>query len=279
MENYHKFNRKILTSVGVNFKESGEESKYEWPLQIFTLFVVFVTTFQNFMYLAMSENFELMMAAAVAVAMYDLQGCFKFLAIIWNLDKIKKIQKTLDELTKSLTKEQITENAAEFGRFRKITTFLVANNLFSCWIFNLMPMLVLIFFMFAKGIMVQHLPYAFWYPFNKTEHYFPVYFYEVYTGHFLTAVPPLIDGLMMLMTGQLVVLFKCLGENLIGIINSYEASKKSATAQKFNEIIDLHNQLLDISEELFHVYEIPLLVNVLAQTLTTCFIAFIISVR
>lgn len=116
-------------------------------------------------------------------------------------------------------------------------------------------------------------------PFNKTEHYFPVYFYEVICGHLVTAVPFTLFAFFLSMVGQLTVLFKCLGEDMATIVNEHKAAKRSKTVEKLNKAVDLHNQLFDMASRLFQIFETPLLVYVMTQASTLCFLAFICSVR
>lgn len=276
MENYSTFNRRALGTFGISFE--NEENKFEKPLKVLTAFAILAATFQSFMYLITSTQFDFLIASAFTIGFFSLQGCIKFLTVLGNMEKLKRIKETLNRFGGNLTRDQLKNNFKELERFRKATTSILMTNVCCIWIFNVLPMLTLAYFYFAKGFLVQIVPFAFWYPFNKTEHYFPVYFYEITSGHILTAVPLAIDGLLLLMVGQFVVQFKCLGENFATIINEFKASKRHETAEKINQAIDFHNQLFALSAELFSIFEIPLLVNVLTQTGTICFIAFIISV-
>lgn len=275
MDEYFTFNQRMLATIGVSFNGG----KFAYSLRTFSFIVVVVTTFQNFMFIATSQGFEVAIASAVAIFMYDIQGVFKLYAVMINLKVIKEIKITLDGLMEIMNKEQVLAHAKELVRFRKVSSFMVVNIVASCWLFNIIPVSIIAYVFFTKGIFIKILPYAFWYPYNKTEHFVSTYLYEISTGHVLTVVPPSLDALVMLLTGQLVVLFKCFGENLHKTIDEFEPSRPTQTAEKLNKAVDLHNQLLNMSEELFRIYSIPLLVNVVAQTLTICFVAFGINVR
>lgn len=277
MEKYSNFNQKLLSSLGISSNQ--DIRKFAKPLKIFTAIVIVVSTFQSLMFLITVETFDFLVASAFTIGLYDLQGCFKFFTVIMNIDKLSKIKATVDELMTKITKEQLVANFAELERFRKVTKSIVMTNITCAWTFNILPMATVAYFFFAKGFFIKIMPYAFWYPFNKTEHYFPVYFYEISCAHTLVLVPLVMDGLVLLMLGQLLVLFKCLGEDLVTMIDEYDPLKSSETVSKINQAINTHNVLLDLSAELLTIYEIPLLVNVMSQTGTICFIAFIISVR
>jgi hypothetical protein len=277
MESYFGFMKKFAASLGLNFDD--EENRRFDSLKNITLAIIYTTTFQSFLFLMTAKEFDFLIASAFTIGFYDLQGCFKYTAILMNLQRFKEIRKIPDQMLSMMSKEQFTENITTLNFYRKLTKTLVVSNLSCIWMFNVLPMVTLLYFLVFKGILVQMVPFAFWYPFNKTEHYFPVYFYEVVSGHVLTAVPLACDGIFYLTVGQFVVLFKILGENFAKVINEFELAKRKETVEKVKKLIDLHNQLLDMSAEVFGFYSLPLLANVLSQALTICFISFIISVK
>jgi hypothetical protein len=153
------------------------------------------------------------------------------------------------------------------------------SNLSCLLLFDFVPIITTLYIHVAKGMFVKIFPLALWYPFDKTEHYFSVYFYEVISGIVVTAIPLVSDGIFFLTVGQFVILFKILGENFGKVINEFELTKRKETVEKVEKLIDLHNQLLDMSAEVFGFYSLPLLANVLCQTVTICFLAFIITVN
>lgn len=279
MEKYFAYNLKFLSLFGINLEAiEVRKQKYETAFKIFTASILVATTLQSFLYVITGESFDVSTGIALTVGLYDIQGCGKFLTVLWNIGKLRKVKKELDGLTSKLTREQLSENTAEFETYRKVTTWILAfysNCIFLC---NLLPLVVLIHSYFVEGVANKILPCAFWYPFDRFEYFVLTYTYEAIGGHILTVVSPAMDGLMLLMVGQFVVLFKCLGENFASIINNSEASQPTETSKKLFQAIQLHNDILDLSAEFIEIYEIPLLINVLAQTGTICFISIVATV-
>lgn len=274
MENYSALNRKALASLGINFEAT--EVKYETQLKVLSAVLMICSTFQMLMYVITNSEFSVEMAIAFSVGLYNFQGCCKFFAVLRNMEKLKKIKTTFEVLTK---KEQILENHDELERIRIVTKTILVMNLSSIWFNNILPMITLAYFLISCGTVVQKLPYAFWFPFTTTIYnYFAIYLFEIICAHVLTVLPLSIDCFMILMIGRFIVLFKCLGENIASIVNEFEASKRSESVEKLNKAVDLHNQLLDLSAELFKIFEIPLLMNILAQIISICFVACIATV-
>lgn len=277
MENYSSFNQKALASLGI--KIGVAERKFDKPLRMFVLAVVMAATIQSILFLATASNFDLSLANAFTIGLYSMQGCFKIAAVLWNTEKLKELKESLNGLMVSMKVTKDAQNTKELKKFQKITKVCLLTNVTCIWIFHFKPLIEMLTFYLTQGIVYQKQPFAFYYPFDDSDYYFPVYFIQIIFGHFLTIAPQAMDGLIMLMVGQLTVLFKSLGDKFAEIINEFEVSKKAATVEKMKKVIDLHEKVFELSENLFQIYETPLLANVLMQTGTICFIAFIISVR
>jgi hypothetical protein len=140
--------------------------------------------------------------------------------------------------------------------------------------FCIFPLISFVYFYLVEGISVKAFVIAFWYPFDKFDYYIPIHLFESVSCHIFSTVPVAMDGFIMLMVGQFIVLFKCLGEKFIKIVNDFDPTKKSVTVEKMSKAIDSHNQLLELSAELFRIYEIPLLIHVTTQAMSICFLLF-----
>jgi hypothetical protein len=105
----------------------------------------------------------------------------------------------------------------------------------------------------------------------------PIAVYESVSCYLIATLPVAIDGLVMLIVGQFIVLFKCVGENFVKIVNEFDVSERSLTVEKMNKAIDSH-KILDLSAEIFKMYEVPLLVHVLTQALSIGFVLFTVLV-
>lgn len=277
MEKYFSFNKKALASFGLHMEKS--DSKFAVFIHVISICIVLLTTFQSLMYLISSTSFEFEEAKALTIGMYDLQGCFKIISVSLNLRNLGNIKKKLNELVNGMTKEQCLQHNEAFNRYRLITSAIATTNFIGIWIFNIIPAVILVYFYFVKGIVVKTFPLSIWYPFDKLDNYFIAYVYDIFGAHILTVLPHVLDGFILLLIGQLVILFRCLGDNFVSAINEFKQSERKQSDKKMKSLIQSHGELLDLCEEFFHIYEIPLLANVLTQTGTICFVAFIVTVR
>jgi 7tm Odorant receptor len=280
MKNYFTFNQKALQLLGINFECA--ERKFDKPLRIFSLIAVLLTTFQSVLFVMFATQFDLKLSSALTISFYGIQGCFKFVAVLCNIEKLKKLKESLNELMKSLEADQDEENAKDLNKFRKITKITLMTNVACFWMFLFEPLIGLIYFYFSKGIIVKKLPFAFYYPFETLKAmwcFCAIHIYEVFFGQFLVVVAQSMDNLIILILGQLVALLKSLGDEFAKIISEFEASKRQVTVKKLKRTIDLQNKIFDLCDEFFDIFEIALLTNVILQTGTICFIAFMVSVR
>lgn len=266
---------KALSTVGINFITGGR--KYDKVLRIFSLTIVSLASFQSLMYLLTANAFDTQIAGAFIICLFSFQGAVKFAVILKSFDKITEVKRELADLFITLKVESKKENVIQLESFRKFTKLTVVGNLTCIWFFHFKPLVEIIF---SAGAGVKTLPFAFYFPVQgiQVDHYMSLYLYEILAGHILTILPLITDGLVMLMVGQVVILFKTIGEAFEELINDYEGSIHSISIERLIQTIDLHNKVLDLSSKLFKIYEYALLVIALLQTGTICFIAFIISV-
>lgn len=264
----------------MNFQSrDGNIGKREAPLRILTATILVASTLQSFLFFILDSNFDVTTAIALTIALYDIQGCVKYLTVLLNLRSLAVIKEKLENLMDMMTKGQVDANRGELNIFRKVTTWILGTYTITMWITSALPLILYAYFCIVEGVEKKSLPCAFWYPFDRFEYFAFTYPYEAVSGHILTVVSPAMDGLFLLMVGQFVVLFKCLGENFANIINDFKPSSRERNVEELVKAIDLHNHLQDLSAEFFAIFEIPLLINVMAQTLSTCFISFIVTVN
>lgn len=183
MENYFTFTEKILKSLGINFEcVEGARSKL---LKVFTTIVLITSTVQCFLFFATSADFNALTASAITIGLFDLQGCVKYLSVLYNLKRLKEIKSTLETLMATLTKEQLSKNLKEFQRFYKITKMVCVIYISCIWFYNILPIFIVTYFLIIEGTYVKPLPYTFWFPFNAKNHFVPAYLYEIVCGHIL----------------------------------------------------------------------------------------------
>lgn len=169
----------MLAIFGMYFDR--EENKFTKALKAFTALTVLLSTFQSFLFLVTSKEFDVLTASSLTIGLADFQGCFKLITIIWNMKNLKEIKARINDLMKNLSEEQLKSNDKEFQRFYKITQLVFICYISCIWIFNVMPIFIVSYFLLTKGVFVKPILYSFWYPFDIKNYYFPVYIYEVRT--------------------------------------------------------------------------------------------------
>lgn len=271
MENYYSLNKKALISFGISFK-----SKHKWfekPLKVFTGSLLSLAIIQNFMFIMQSDEFSFLVANAISITLCCFAAVVKFFSIVWYQDELTSIEICLKQLIEDLDETKREKVYKKLLFYPKLSTSLVKLSMFCSWIFNIMPGVKYIVSYMRFGVPVAILPYAMWYPFDKQQHFLLTYAYEIICGHVWTLVPLIIDGLILLLMGQFVVLFANLGEDFKEAIDQPEFSSR-----KIVKLIDYHNRLLDLCKQTIHIFEIPMLSTVLTQSGLICFSMFIISV-
>lgn len=274
MENYFSFNEKALAVVGINLEKPG---RFDKPLKVVALTVLSIATFQNFMYAALSDGVSFDLANAVTLTLYGTMGVAKLLTAFLHQKELGRIKKKFGKLVEDLDDNEKTRYGRELNLYRRITKVFVITGLSNTSMFNIMPVAIYISSFLQQGVAIKVFSYALWYPFDKQEYFIVVYLWECFCSCYWCTVFLIVDGLVILLIGQAVVLFKNVGETMSQIIDDFEASPKESS-KKLKLVIEYHSILLDLAASLIRVYEAPLLVNVLVQTGCIGMVTFIVSV-
>lgn len=253
--------------------ENGQEkgSVSSLFLQAVVFFYLLSTIIQNLMILVTSDKISFEGSNAMSLCLCGVMGSFKFVAVIRHRKLLSEIKTKLIKLVNELDQEKIAEIALELRFFQRLARGLFLSSMFVSSIFGFSPGIALIYSLIKTGTPNLVLPYSMWYPFNVDSFLFLAYFHEAMCGFVWTAVPQAIDGLIILMTAQLATLFEAFGAKLCSDIND-------ATAEISKRAVEYHNELLNISNSLVHIFSVSLLVNVMGQTGLICFTAFTITV-
>lgn len=271
MENYYWLNKKALLSIGISFER--DHRWFEKPLKFFTGSLLLLAIVQNFLFIMQSDGFSFLVANAISICLCSLAAAVKFFSIVWYQDKLSAIKIRLEQFLSALDEKKGGRVHKKLLFYPKLSTSLVKVSMCCSWIFNVMPGVKYIISYIRYGVPTAILPYAMWYPFDKQQNFLLTYIYEITCGHIWTLVPLIVDGLLLLLMGQFVVLFENLGEEFREAIDQSEFSSKNIV-----KLIEYHNLLLDLCKQTIHIFEIPMLSNVLTQSGLICFSMFIMSV-
>lgn len=279
MATYFSFTEKALACLGLQLNK--EDRKFDRFLRIFCMTIVLLALIQSILYLITADKKGLDFASAFTITLVSLQGCFKLGSILLNFSKLKLIKKTLKDMMDELKVEEDFENRKKLRKFRKCMKFLLLTYFLCTWIFNLMPMVEIVFSTLSGSKVVKKLTYSFYYPSAsiKTDYFYMIYLYETVASNIFLTVSMITDGFILLLIGEVVCLHRTIGKDFTQIINDYEPSKPLMTKEKLINYIKLQNEVFKVGEELIRTYEVALLVCFVMQTGIICFVAYNVVVR
>lgn len=277
MDNYYQLNEKALAIIGINL--GSTRVRFEIYLKLLLVVIMPLTTFQEFMYAVMYEDgisFDLV--NAVALMLYGIMGTTKVFTTIIHRRALSDVRESLTEMYEELDKEKKSASVKELTTFRKVSTAFVYIGTFSTVMFDILPSVFLVHSYMKQGVAIKVFSYALWYPFDKQKYFFIAYFWECFSSFYYNTAFYIVDGLMILLFGNAIVLMNRFGENLCDVIN--EAENASAESmEKLKNAVDYHNKLLKLFNEIIRIYKTPLLVNILlAQTMNIGMVTYIVSV-
>lgn len=224
MESYFSFNLKALAAVGVKLESSnGRLGKL---LLFCTTVFILLTIIQNILTLASINGFSFIVATAISIGLCSFTSMVKLL-IVWRnkqcLAEIKeKLSWRLEEILKN--EEKFVQVTGKLKFLSAIVNGLLITTVCCSSIFNLLPGIKFVVSSFTQDVPVKILPFAFWYPFKKENHFLKVYFYEIVCVHFCTFTAQVLDGVLLLLLGQAIACFDNLANRLHKSIE--EATKK-----------------------------------------------------
>lgn len=274
MEDYHKFNRKVLAFIGIELETSQSFLPFNLMRSATTFLFLLLAIVQNIMLLSTFDKISVKVNDAIAILLCGVMGLLKLAAVVRNQKQLTDIKAKLSQLMNEFEKKKFDTVIKDLKFYELLAKVLFRVTVFCSLLFSLTPVIVYIVNLIAKGQATLILPYSMWYPFKEENYLFLIYVYEAISASVWSLVPQAVNGLVVLMIAQLAVLFDSFGENLCADIN--KASKEMSI--EINCSVEYHVEILKIGEVLVRIFEVPLLVNVLGQTGLLCFIAFNITV-
>lgn len=277
MENYFSFNLKALTAVGVKLESSN--GRLGKTLLWLTAVFILLTMTQNILTLASIDGFSFIVANAISIGLCSFTAMVKLLIVLRNRQCLTEIKKKLSWRLEEILKaeDEFVQVTKKLKVLSSIVNGLLVTTVCCSSIFNLLPGINFLVTFFTQDVPVEVLSFAFWYPFKKENHFLKVYFYEIVCVHFCTFTAQALDGLLLLLLGQAIACFDSLAMRLH---KSIEEAAKHPTLRivKINEIVDSHVELLELTQKLIEIFEVPMFANVVYQTGLICFTEFIITV-
>jgi odorant receptor len=138
------------------------------------------------------------------------------------------------------------------------------------WVFNLMPVFVIIYWYLADGSYQKKLPYFMWYPFDCFQPIvYEICYVVVMWGAFTCAVGILSSDLMFCAVTTLISMrFDVLKCKIRKVID------EKLTKKEFKKWIDDHNEIMMAVDEVERIFSVSILINFVGSSLTICLVGF-----
>jgi hypothetical protein len=274
MEKFSRFNNKCLSSVGLSFLYQQDYQKGN-IVKYFGFISCILIVIHNLTFAITHLGINLNVTSNLVMVCTCSSGAIKILMILLNQKKFWKLNKEINDLAKSLTEENKKKFKLEIKKLPLIINGIFINTVISTHLYNLTPLFSMIFTYLTKGEIHQKLLYSHSYPVDPYEGYF-IYFYiyETILSHFYTCTVIAVDGFYMLAIGKISILFKSLGEDLVDIINQYDGKKSNETIEKLNKKVEIHSQLLNLTQEFLSLFEVAMFIYVITFAVYLCCILF-----
>lgn len=275
MEKYYEFNKKILRFIGIDLETPQNSRVFNLLRSAVTSIFLLLTIIQNFMVLVTFDKISIKVNNAISMYLCGVMGFVKLAAVVRHQKQLSGTKARLNQLVEELDKKKFDKVINDLKFFERLAKVLLRVSVSCSLLFSLTPGIAYIWEFIANGQATLILPYSMGYPFNEENYLLLVYIHEAISAYVWSYVPQAFNGIVILMVAQLAALFESFGEKLCEDIN--EASKEFPM-ETIGRVVKYHNELLNIGESLVRIFEVPLLVNVLCQTVLNCFIAFDMTV-
>lgn len=275
---YYDFTRRVLLSMGI---EVGEKSRFTTPmtfLRFFSPLTILASSLQSLWYFLATEGVDYFRVAALCTVIFCSQSSLKSFTIALKQDKFKGITDRLAVFYKEQTPEEKAKSSVYLMGIRSICKKVFVGQMICIWCFNLLPLFTIIIAFFQGTDIVRTFPYGFGWPFDPLDYYFVVLAYQLYAGQILMIGQIIMDEYFTLIISDMVAHFDRFGERLQVVISQAPKNSVAENKIKFRQIINKHNDLMAIFEELNDLYSFALLYQILSGSLIICFILYMIMV-
>lgn len=193
-------------------------------------------------------------------------------------DEFKSITDRLKIFFSQLSTVEKAKSSIRLARIRSICKKVFIAQMVCIWSFNLLPFVTILVALVQGHEVKYNFPYGFGWPFDPFDYFYVIFVYQLYAGQILMIGQIIMDEYFSLIITDLVAHFERFGERLQAVINEGPAKKFEANKTKIREIIDHHNRLISLFEELNGLYAYALLYQVLSGSVIICFLLYMIMV-
>jgi odorant receptor len=275
MDGFYQIALRCMAGIGLNFGHYKDWSTQTWikVIMYINLLVVASTLLQEFVFLVDSRNLTVQRLCVVPCILNVGEAAFKYINGIYHGKEIKRVMNSLDEIYDKMNREEKSRFKVFSFKLRRIAIFFGSTNMIVIWLFNLLPIILMLNNYFSSGIWVFLYPFFFWWPFKSTDYFISTYLYQVYCGQIATFQMLILDVLYMMIVSQIVTHYRHLGESFNNFITSASESKENMQEynKKFRYLVEIQIKLNSNCDSINKIYGLPHLVHVCFATLIICF--------
>lgn len=267
-----------MSSIGLSIGE-GHDGKLANVLKISTLIILLLTILQESL-VVLSSAPVIHKICTFPCILNVSESVFEVVTVLWYRKRLTRLLNVLNHLYEEMTDAERKSYVEFVSMYRKLAIYFGVMAMYCVYVFNFLPIGLMLFQKFHNGVSVKLYPYFFWWPFDSFKYFVSTYIYEMYCGHLTVIVMVIALQLFILIVTQIIASFKFLGERIERNISDFESGK--ATNQEFRSnmrrVVDNHCELISLCKEVNSIFRFISMAHVVFGCVIICFTGFAVVV-
>lgn len=280
MDGYYTIALRCMAGIGLNFghfKGLRTQKLIKVLLKV-NLLVTLISVLQQVIFLVDDKNLSMQRLCVVPCILNVGEAATKYINGIYYGVQIKAVMDSLGEIYDKMNAAEKLRFKVSSFKLRRIALFFGYANLSVIWIFNLLPIIMMLKIFLSANVWVKIYPFFVWWPFESTNYFISTYLYQIYSGQMATFQMLTLDVLYMMILSQIVTHYRHLSDNFNKFIEKASESKSITQQDKeeFKYFVEVQLKLNSHCDEMNRIYGLPLLVHVFFATLIICFTGLLV---
>lgn len=252
---------------------STRSSPVKCFLQTFGITSTALSLIQSLLFAVTSKSINGNAASAVFSCISCAMAIVKILAVYSNQNELWVIKFELHRISIDMAVTKRPKFVRDFNNFRRfVNSIFLLTFVLSVFAYIIVPAIQIMLTLFTGAAFSKTLLNFYWFPFDINEYFIIVRIYDLLISNMYVITLLTVEGLLMITLGQVAVLFKCLAEDIVELIDNHDETKPETTEEELVNKIDLHNKLLFLTKSITNIYEKAMLVHVMGFAFSTCLI-------
>lgn len=262
---------KFLHLYGFSF--NGTKLTHGIFIQITVLVMQILLLFHSSMFVITHGAIDSSSAQAFFTSINSVMSFIKMYSVIANQREIGNLKIQIESVSDKITYKNRQIYTKEYRKYSHIVNFVVFSTLILCMLVYVVGPLMEVIVAFITGIPApKYFLNATWFPFDPYEYYVPVRLYNLIIVNACSNCVLSAEGSVMLIFGQLSVLFKSLADDIVEVVDEHDEKKTKLTETRLIAKVKLHVELIEITKNMAEMYEFAFLAHTLCFAGSTCFI-------